>query len=236
MGILGLIWAAVWTISYRQRLVGLQAQGVHPAQTPAQPLPFRSLLRSRFVWQFTVAKIFVDPVWYFYTFWFPQYLKTSGGFSLKAIGETAWIPFLAAGVGNLAGGYVGGKILRYFPSLNAARKATIIAFLALMGAGTLGASLASAQAALVLASLATFGYTAALANMLALPADRFPSHTVASVWGFASMGAGFGGMLFSLVTGVLVDRYSFAPVFALFGAIPAIACWLIAKLPDEDYS
>jgi MFS transporter, ACS family, hexuronate transporter len=50
------------------------------------------------------------------------------------------------------------------------------------------------------------------------------------------MGAGFGGMLFSLITGTLVDRYSFSPAFALFGAIPVIAMLLIWKLPDERYT
>ena len=30
------------------------------------------LLRSRFLWQFTLSKVFSDPVWYFYTFWLPQ--------------------------------------------------------------------------------------------------------------------------------------------------------------------
>jgi ACS family hexuronate transporter-like MFS transporter len=45
------------------------------------------------------------------------------------------------------------------------------------------------------------GYTGALASMLALPADVFPSGSVGSVYGIASMGSGFGGMIFSLLTG-----------------------------------
>jgi MFS transporter, ACS family, hexuronate transporter len=45
---------------------------------------------------------------------------------------------------------------------------------------------------------------------------------VASVYGLASMGSGFGGMIFALVTGWLVDRYSYVPVFWLFGLIPLI--------------
>ena len=28
---------------------------------------------------FTVSKIFSDPAWYFYIFWFPQYLKSDAG-------------------------------------------------------------------------------------------------------------------------------------------------------------
>jgi ACS family hexuronate transporter-like MFS transporter len=177
----------------------------------------------------------MDPVWYFYTFWFPQYLKTAGGFNLKTIGETAWIPFAAAGIGNLAGGYIGGKILNRSASAAAGRKLSILLFLLPMAAGTFLIPAGSAVDSLALASFATFGYTAALANMLALPADQFPSHTVASVWGFASMGSGFGGMVFSAITGVLVDRFSFSPVFLLFGAVTIIAMALIWKLPEEHY-
>jgi MFS transporter, ACS family, hexuronate transporter len=231
MGCLGFIWAAAWAACYRR-------PGPDPTlSAPVErPLPLRRLLHSRFIWQFTVAKIFIDPVWYFYTFWFPQYLKTAGGFSLKAIGETAWIPFLAADLGNLVGGFVGGRILSRSRSTSMARKVTVVLFLAPMALGTMTVPLVNPVGALALASLATFGYTASLANMLVLPADCFPSHTVASVWGFASMGAGFGGMLFSLITGTLVDRYSFSPAFALFGAIPVIAMLLIWKLPDERYT
>jgi ACS family hexuronate transporter-like MFS transporter len=45
------------------------------------------------------------------------------------------------------------------------------------------------------------------------------------------MGSGFGGMLFSLVTGWLVDHYSYRPVFVLFGLIPIIAAILVWLLP-----
>ena len=36
------------------------------------------------------------------------------------------------------------------------------------------------------------------------------------------MGAGFGGMLFTLITGWVVDHYSYTPVFIGFGILPLI--------------
>jgi ACS family hexuronate transporter-like MFS transporter len=45
------------------------------------------------------------------------------------------------------------------------------------------------------------------------------------------MGSGFGGMFFSLITGWLVDHYSFKPAFVLFGLTPIIAAALIWSLP-----
>ena len=41
------------------------------------------------------------------------------------------------------------------------------------------------------------------------------------------MGSGFGGMVFVLGTGWLVDRYSYTPVFIWFGSIPLIALMII---------
>jgi ACS family hexuronate transporter-like MFS transporter len=70
------------------------------------------------------------------------------------------------------------------------------------------------------------GYTAALANMLAMPSDVFPPEAVASVYGLASMGSGFGGMVFTLITGWLVQHYSYVPAFILFGLIPLVGVFV----------
>jgi ACS family hexuronate transporter-like MFS transporter len=75
---------------------------------------------------------------------------------------------------------------------------------------------------IALVSVAMMGYTGALANMLAMPADVFQKNAVASVFGLASMGSGFGGMVFTLITGWLVDHYSYTPVFVVFAILPLI--------------
>jgi ACS family hexuronate transporter-like MFS transporter len=96
-----------------------------------------------------------------------------------------------------------------------------------------------------LVSLAMLGYTGVSANMLAFPADVYPKNVVASIWGLAGMGSGFGGMMFVLITGWLVDHFSFAPVFVGFGSIPMIALLIIwfvvgplrpAIVPGDDRS
>jgi ACS family hexuronate transporter-like MFS transporter len=63
--------------------------------------------------------------------------------------------------------------------------------------------------------------------MMAMPADVFPAEAVASVYGLASMGSGFGGMVFMLLTGWLVDRYSYVPAFVLFGLIPLVCSGIL---------
>lgn len=159
----------------------------------AKQVPLRLLLRSRFLWQFTLSKVFSDPVWYFYTFWFPQYLKVVHGFSLRQIGETGWIPFFTAALGNIAGGAVFSTLNRTVGEAATTRRIAVLLFSVLMIPAVLVSGNLSAAACIGLISIATFGYAGALANLLAIPGDAFPSDIVASVWGFASVGSGVGG-------------------------------------------
>ena len=226
IGLLGFLWLAGWLAMYREP----EATG---AKVQADRLPLRTLLRSRFLWQFTLSKVFSDPVWYFYVFWFPQYLRVAHSFSLRKIGETAWIPFFTATLGNLAGGAVFTGLSRARVEPATARRMAILVFSALMAPAAFVGGIGSAAGCIALIALATFGYCGALANLLAVPGDVFPKGAVASIWGFASMGSGIGGMIFSLVTGWLVDHYSFAPAFVLFGVIPLIAAWIVWILPRK---
>jgi ACS family hexuronate transporter-like MFS transporter len=225
VGVLGLIWLAAWIRFYP----GLKGQS-----DATDRLPLKTLLRSRFLWQFTLSKVFSDPAWYFYIFWVPQYLKVVHGFSMQRIGETAWIPFLTAAIGNLAGGIVFSALLRLGRTPATTRRLAILIFSVLMTSALFVGESKSAAGCIALISVATFGYTGALANLLAIPGDVFPKGAVASIWGFASTGAGFGGMIFSLVTGWLVQRYSFQPAFVLFGIIPLISAWLVWTLPATE--
>src|SRR6185312_7130708 len=165
--------------------------------------------------------------WYFYAFWFPQYLKIAHSFTLREIGQTAWIPFFTATLGNLAGGFIFTRVLRTGIAVVVVRRITVFIFSALMMSALFIGSGRSAPVCIALISVATFGYSGALANLLAVPGDVFAKGGVASIWGFASMGSGFGGMVFSLVTGWLVDHYSWHPVFVLFGVLPIIAAVLV---------
>jgi ACS family hexuronate transporter-like MFS transporter len=175
----------------------------------------------------TIAKVFLDPVWYFYIFWFPQYLKSVHDFDLAQIGMTAWIPFVTADLGNIVGGWLTGRLIRRGWPSSFARK-SMFGLFALMMTSAIPAILTdNVWASLAWISLATFGYTGCNSNALAFPPDVVPKNLVASVWGFASMGSGFGGMLFSWLTGCVIDRYGYTPVFIAYGIMPIVAAALV---------
>jgi ACS family hexuronate transporter-like MFS transporter len=220
VGAVGLVWVLLWSLVYH---TPPEAEREERSAT----VPARELFRTRFVWSFTLAKIFLDPVWYFYIFWFPEYLKRARHFDLASIGMYAWIPFLVAGLGNLLGGWLAGVLLRRNIPLTVARKSAVTLFALLMLAAIPAVLTTSASRSIGLVSVAMLGYTGVTANMLAFPADVFPKRVLATIWGLAGTGSGFGGMVFALITGWLVDRYSYVPVFIGFGLLPIVALSVI---------
>jgi ACS family hexuronate transporter-like MFS transporter len=232
VGVAGLIWLVFWGKMYYTPAA--------PRGAPREkPIPVAELLRSRFVIAFTISKIFLDPVWYFYIFWFPKYLKAARHFDLAGIGKIAWIPFLVAGFGNILGGWFSSALLRRGVSQTVARKSAVTFFAALMLSAIPAVLADETWLSVACVSIAMLGYTGALANMLTIPSDVFPAKAVASVYGLASMGSGFGGMLFTLITGWAVERYSYTPVFFGFGVLPLMCAgilWTWAGPLEQRYA
>lgn len=219
VGFSGFVWLLFWWPSYETP--------PESAASSSAPIPTGRLFRNPFVLYFTISKIFLDPVWYFYIFWFPEYLKNGRSFDMASIGKYAWIPFLVAGFGNLLGGMLSAWFMRLGWSLNAARKGAVTVFAISMASAIPAVLVENVWLSIALVSVAMVGYTGSSANLLSVPADVFPKSVVASVYGIASMGSGFGGMLFALVTGWLVDRYSYVPVFYLFGLLPLLCAAIL---------
>lgn len=230
MGALGLVWLAGWWIFGRSPQKA--EEGIRERVSAAR------LLQTRFVLFFTLSKVFMDPVWYFFVFWFPKYLAEVHHFSLKEIGWKGWVPYFSAALGNVAGGLLTSWLIRTGISTSAARKISTTCFAGFMLSTIPAILTSSAPLAIGLIALTTFGYTGYTANTLAFPADVFPNRAVASVWGLASMGSGFGGMLFMALSGWLIGRFGYTPVFIGYGVLPmlALSCilFLIGPLRPDD--
>ncbi len=222
MGALGLIWAAAWWLVYRSPPEAKNA-------IKAERIPAGRLIKTRFVAVFTLSKFFMDPVWYFIIFWFPSFLDRVHGvkFTLADMGVKAMVPFIVAAIGNVAGGALTGLFIGRGIEPNKARKIAVGIFACLMLSMIPAIFTTSVGLAIVLVSVAAFGYAGYTANTLAFPAEVFPKTAVASVWGLASVGSGLGGMLFQYLSGFLVQRYGYTPVFIGYGIMPVIALLLV---------
>jgi ACS family hexuronate transporter-like MFS transporter len=235
-GALGFFWLVLWLVLYRRPqehpwLRPAELEWIRSGQEQArlgERIRWRSLFGYREVWGLVLGRMLADPVWWFYVFWLPEYLKREREFSLAMIGYFAWIPFLAADIGNLTGGALSGMLLKRRVPVLRARKAVMLVCALLMLAGIPAVRVGEAWAAVALISLVTFAYSAWAANILTLPADLFPPQIVASVSGLSGTGAAAGGMIFTLITGYVVDRFSYLPVFTAAGLMPLASFALIA--------
>jgi MFS transporter, ACS family, hexuronate transporter len=243
IGLIGSVWLLAWLILYRRpeehRSIGSDelALIVNDSNRQVDPQSHRiswfQLLSLREVWGIILARWLTDPVWWFYVFWLPEYLKRERGFTLATIGFLAWVPFLAADVGCILGGWTSDYFIRHGRSIDSARK-IVLAFSALL---TIDALLVvqtkDSSLALVLISIAVFGVQSWGTLLLAIPADLFPSNVVASVSGLSGMGAGLGGVLFTLLTGYLLDHFSYKPVLGLAAALhPVGFIVLLLTIPN----
>ncbi len=216
-GLLGLGWVVLWLAISRSRSDRPRSEWVRPSGRR-----LLSVLRMREVWGIILGRSFTDPVWWFYVFWLPKYFSDSRGFSLREIGMFTWIPFVAAAAGNFAGGWASGFLIRRGAPVLAARKWVCLVSSAPMLAGIWVGLVSDPYTALALISLATFGYAAWSTMGLTFSGDLFPPELVATTTGLGGFAAGLAGTLFTLVVGVLVDRFSYVPAFAAAGALPLL--------------
>src|SRR5258708_7749421 len=174
-------------------------------------------------WGIVLARFFGDPIWWLYLNWLPLYLHNVRGFSLKEIGLSAWMPFLAAGMGCLVGGWSSGYFISRGWTVNRARKTSIVIATLLMPAGMIAAFVDSSYEALGYMSITLFGFQFWVGNVQTLPSDFFPVSAVGSIAGFAGTAAGTGAMFFTLSTGWVVDHFSYTPVLIAAAILAPLA-------------
>ena len=91
---------------------------------------------------------------------------------------------------------------------------------------------ASVWISLIVMSIAIFGHNFVSANMYGSITDLFPEAAVGRATGLSGVASGLSGFLFPLLTGVLVDKISYTPVFLLAAAMPlagTIALFVLGK-------
>ena len=237
-GATGFVWLAAWLAFYRsprQSAVDAHAASVEPPIMV--PTPSRSwllLLSNRNTWAVILARFLVDPIWWLYTLWLPEYLNKVHSLSIKEIGWMASIPFVAAAAGGVAGGSLTGHLIGRGWTIHRARWTVILLGTTLLPAGILAARAGSVVEALVWISVVLFGFQFWISNVQIVPADLFPQNQVASVAGLGGVGAGIGSMCFTMATGWIVDHFSYTPVFITAGLLGPVGTLALFILLDKS--
>ncbi len=218
--LLGAGWVLLWRAKYapvaEQRRVAI-----------VPPPSNEKLLRRKEVWGLMLCRFLVGPVVQFYWFWTPLYLSRSRGLSLAEIGMFAWVPFLFGDIGSIGGGWAAGVLMRHGFGLSAARYITMYtgALCCLLSIGVVQAGTATMAIAFI--CLVLFGHTFLSANMFAAISDLIPKPSVGRVTGLTGIAGGLSGFFFPQLTGVLVDRISYVPVFFIAALMPLAGVLLL---------
>ncbi len=213
--LLGGLWAGFWWLIYRDPSAKPSDKAI-----PAEPL--RSLLSQSSTWAVMLCRFFVGPVIQFYWYWLPSYLASVEHMSLIRIGALSWVPFFLGGLGGVVGGWSAGWLLKHRFSRYNTRRITMYASSAMCLASLVVPFNHNTAISLSIMSIAIFGHNFLSANMYGAITDLFAEKAVGRATGLTGVAGGLSGFLFPLLTGLLVDRISYTPVFALAAVMPLI--------------
>jgi len=212
-GAIGFIWLFLWVPWFetpdkkpalsKEELAWIQSDR---EEVQAQKIPWGQLLGYRQTWGFILPKLITDPVWWFFLIWLPDFFKQTRGLDIKKSWVLLVTIYSIVTVLSIAGGWVTGYLAKRGWSINRARKAGMLLF-SLCVVPILAVTGASDWGAVLLIGLAGAAHQAFSANLFTTVSDSFPKQAVASVIGIGGMAGALGGMLFPIVTGMLLDSY-----------------------------
>jgi len=247
-GLLGFAWLALWLAAYRvperhpwltreehELILERPALAAPPAEEAR--LGFRELLRYRQTWAIVLSRFITDPIWWLYVGWLPSYLQEARGMNLAQVGATAWLPYLAGGLGALGGGYLSGALIRRGWSVDRARKTALAIGALLAPAGVLAVRAETPMAALMWAAIVLFGFQVWINNVQTLPSDFFPKSAIASVTGLSGTAAAVASAAYVFGTGYVVDYFKahglanpYTPIFVLAGLLGPLGLVVLLAL------
>jgi ACS family glucarate transporter-like MFS transporter len=222
-GVLGVGWAAIWLVWYREPRMkrGLSeeelgyieaggSRGADPedrADTQAAPeIRWRQLFRYRTVWGMMLGFFCLNFVIYFFITWFPTYLHDERGFSLLGTGFYGVIPAIVAIFGGWLGGWTSDRIYRRTGDLNKARKTCLVGGMLFSSVIALAVLVPSSAGALALLSVCYASLAFAAASVWSLPADVAPTDgQVASIGGIQNFASNLAGVGSPFFVGALYD-------------------------------
>jgi ACS family hexuronate transporter-like MFS transporter len=110
-GAVGFIWLALWITIYdtpakhkkvsKEELAYINSDKDEQTedQTSTEKVSWSKLLTFRQTWAFVIGKMLTDPIWWFYLFWLPAFLKAEYGLAGRAASLPVAVVYTIASVG-----------------------------------------------------------------------------------------------------------------------------------------
>ena len=211
-GLLDLIWLVIWWRMYKiPEKKGLTKEQLayinqDDENITSEKISWRKLWSYKQTWAYSLAKFMTDCVWWFYLFFLPSLLNDKFHLDIRKLGLPLVAVYAITTVGSLGGGWLSSYFIRIGWSINRARKTALFIF-AIFVIPVILVKYVSLWPAVILIGIAAAAHQAWSANIMTTVSDMFPKNAVSSVIGLGGMFGSVGSMLFTLVTGFLLDHF-----------------------------
>ena len=210
-GAFGFVWLILWFIYYevprkQKRLGDAELNYIEsdkeenaPENEAGPKLTWGRLLTYRQTWAFAIGKFLTDPVWWFYLFWLPDFLRKEYDLTSREIMWPTAIVYIISSIGSVGGGWLPFKLINNNWPVFKARKTSMLIYafcvLPIVFAQQLGQ--VNMWLAVLIIGLAAAAHQAWSANIFTTVSDMFPKKSTASVTGIGGLFGGLGGILLS---------------------------------------
>jgi ACS family glucarate transporter-like MFS transporter len=246
-GALGIIWVLFWIIGFKNNPADdpkvnkaeleyiLDGQTASGMEAPASGLKWYQLLRYRNVWGILFGLFAQDYLLYLMLTWLPTYLVVERHMSLLKAGFNSMIPWIAASIGAILGGYLSDRLIKNGWAPIIGRRMIMTSGMIFSLAIIPAAFVTNVYMALGLIAVSLGGMMFANGGSWAVVADIAPKGMVGTLAGMQNFIGNLSGWIAPILTGFLADQlHSFIAALVVAGAIGGLSVILyIVLLRDE---
>jgi MFS transporter, ACS family, aldohexuronate transporter len=247
-GAIGLMWLAFWIPLYgapesHRRVSAGELAHIQsdPADAQMAKVPWVRLIPHRQTSAFAIGKYLTDPIWWFYLYWIPGFLRTNHGLDLSTIGLPLIAIYVIADFGSIGGGWLSSMLIKRGWTVNAARKTAMLICAVSVTPIIFASSVKSLWVAVGLVGLAAAAHQGWSANLFTTTSDMFPRRAVGSVVGIGGMAGAFNGATMAVIVGYILEvtHGNYKVPFYIAGTAYLVALLIIHLLvprlePVED--
>ncbi|MBS1510190.1 MAG: MFS transporter [Bacteroidetes bacterium] len=248
VGSLGILWIIPWL------LLNKKAPGEHPwiseeekkyildgqpenTSTNEKAKTWGELLNDKKSYAVILGRFFLDPVWWMFVAWLPIYLSNKFKLDIKQVAFSAWVPYVGAAIGAIAGGWFSGFLIRKGKTIAVARKTAILTGACI----TLPAMIAAAYAAtalpaVIIMSFVLGGFQFSIVNIQTLPSDYHSGKTIGSLAGLGGAAAVVGTIATMFLVPYITTGNHWAPFFVMGAVLVPLSIFsvLIFSAPSKN--